>query len=132
MLGRNNRGQLGYAEPETDSFVARQVPELEDMVQVVAGDEYTCARRRDEGCVLLWQQRQWDARRWDADNFPVPEAVVSYHRRIFIAGGKAHVCAEAAGGVYCWGSNAMEQLGFERWMPSTGRATRVLQLRTAL
>ena len=60
-------------------------------------------------------------------NFPVPEAVVQLPPADFIAGGKAHVCAEAAGGVYCWGSNAMEQLGFEPVDAfHSARATRVL------
>ncbi len=49
----------------------------------------------------------------DGDPHPVPSAVLGGHKFSVISGGASHVCAIAtvSGDVYCWGGNALGQLG---------------------
>ena len=82
------------------------------VVQVVAGDEHTCALRSN-GRVYCWglndSGQLGDGTRTTRHS---PVEVLGLQDVTFIAAGAAHTCAISTGGVtHCWGANWSGQIG---------------------
>jgi alpha-tubulin suppressor-like RCC1 family protein len=126
--GANDRGQLGLERaPATCTATGiavpcartpEEVPRLTDVVDLVAGDEHTCARTA-AGTVSCWGTNALgelgNATSGDAPT-PAPQAVMAGARLLrgarAIAAGAHHTCAlRDDGAVLCWGSADRGQLG---------------------
>lgn len=83
---------------------------------VSAGEGHTCALTV-VGAVLCWgdnQRQQLGNVGLSADKSVLPVAVSNVGTAKMIATGRDHSCAlDTSGVVYCWGANAVGQLGFE-------------------
>ncbi len=89
------------------------VPGVDDVVDLSAGFEHTCAVRRD-GAVLCWGSDAYGA----LGNGPsaigggAPSRVVELPPATRVAAGGRHTCAlTRTGAVYCWGEGASGELG---------------------
>jgi alpha-tubulin suppressor-like RCC1 family protein len=109
--GDHDQGQLGdgsTSDRSTPHAVLTATGPLDGIVQVVAGGQFTCARRMD-GAVFCWGA------------IPVGAGVVGATRATQVGGlggvaslsaGALHVCARRSdGAVLCWGDNVYGQLG---------------------
>lgn len=138
--GANDRGQLGVRNaPDTCTLggemisCAREpvtVPDLESVVEVVAGASHTCARTND-GTVVCWgDDRFGQSGDGEAGDDPTraPARVLTERGALYgvvaMAAGSAHTCAlREDHAVYCWGRNDQGQLGVPvAMMPSMGCA----------
>jgi len=111
--GANNRGQLGF-DPATAAFSARAQPlALAAVTQVAAGFEHTCAlSAAGLHCWGNGQRGQIGAADFRDRSAPTTVAVPARVTFTRLAAGERHTCALASdGGVYCWGSNHVGQLG---------------------
>ncbi len=132
--GRAVGGRLGTGSGTDDVYFANRVRHadgtpLTDVIQVAAGGAHTCALPRS-GRVYCWglnkldnftwgllgQNRGYAAPKWEPH--PLREHPVKAFGNVDlvdvveIVAGRAHTCARLrGGGVRCWGSGAMGQLG---------------------
>lgn len=111
--GRDDLGQLGDGTP-TNSLgeLPTRVVGLSDAVQIVAGNDFNCARRRS-GAVYCWGEATFGGL---GDGVSVrsatPVAVDGLSDAVLVTAGIGHACAQRSGGeVLCWGSNLHGQLG---------------------
>jgi hypothetical protein len=105
----------------------RVVAGVSDAVSIAAGEEHTCAVRRD-GAVLCWglgtHGELGDGRQLSR---ATPGPVRGLNEAVQVAGGHNHTCARLRSGqVSCWGGNTSGELGDDapgndrpcRWRPS--------------
>ena len=111
--GWNGNGQLGN-NSTTDSPVPVEVSGLTGATALGAGDRHTCAAVPAAPFVKCWGGN-WNGQLGDNSTTPSPVPVdVSglTGQVISIDAGLMHTCAAmAAGGIQCWGFNAVGQLG---------------------
>lgn len=121
--GRSAFGQLGYSaevdagSPDPNdpgSPVARVVPGLTDVVEVVAGEDHTCASRKD-GQVVCWGRNDYsqlgDGTTDKQRTNPAP-VLGDMTYAVRLSAGEFNSCATFTGGqVRCWGRNNFGQLG---------------------
>lgn len=121
--GSNDTGQLGYGDNEHRGDDPGEMPTDEvvigsNVLQIVAGDNHTCARVQ-EGGVRCWGGGYSGQLGYGSMN-PVgtlpgdmpPVNVPGIDDVIDLAAGGGHTCVLREGGqVQCWGSNNKGQLG---------------------
>jgi alpha-tubulin suppressor-like RCC1 family protein len=109
--GLNTDGLLGVGDAAA-SPTPREVPGLEDAVEVVAGVRFTCARRTG-GEVSCWG----DAANGrvgsgvDTGTVDAPTDIPQLAGATDLSAGADFACAVVPDGVRCWGSNTSGQLG---------------------
>jgi alpha-tubulin suppressor-like RCC1 family protein len=108
--GDNTGGQLGIGS--TTDFSSPIGPPLNGVVDVDAGDEFTCAVRYT-GTVYCWgvnaNGQLGTGNRTQALS---PVKTLGFRRALLVSSGTESSCAIIAGGaVYCWGANSNGQLG---------------------
>lgn len=120
-FGVNSGQELGLGHPETvgddetpsDASVSTVVPLAGPSQQVVAGEEFACARL-DDGRVQCWGRG--DAGQLGRDAGPGvhgPEDVSLGGPVVEITAGVAHACARRqTGAIRCWGLGDRGQLGY--------------------
>ena len=98
-----------------------QVDDIDNAVQVAAGDRFACALLSDgEGTVACWGDNHYGQLGCDPDSCgdfsAVPRQVAGISGVVQISAGLgAHVCALfESGAVRCWGANQLGQLGNAR------------------
>jgi alpha-tubulin suppressor-like RCC1 family protein len=113
--GDNSAGQLGF-EGLGSWQKSKEVTGLTDATSIAAGDAHTCAVRKT-GKVVCWGSNS-QGQLGGGDSAPfassAPIEVLGLDQATSLALGKEMTCAIGGAGadVYCWGSNAMFQLGF--------------------
>jgi Regulator of chromosome condensation (RCC1) repeat len=121
-LGTNTFGQLGDGTNTTATSVPVQVKDLQDVVEVACGIDYSMARLGD-GTVHAWGRNQagqlGDDTKIDR-NTAAP--VIGLSAVTAIAAGENHSLAISSGGsVWAWGQNGVGELGdgtiVERLLP---------------
>jgi len=113
--GSNHRGQLGDGTTNSSGNTATQVLGLTSGVKAMAGSEFFNCALLHSGEVKCWGEPYIDLDNdgiEDSSNIPVtipglPQDIVA----ISAGGGKFTCVASAATGVWCWGANALGQLG---------------------
>ena len=111
--GRNNEGQIGQPAATTPVATPVLVPGLSAVVEVRAGERFTCARRTN-GTILCWGDNSLgqlgDGTLTSRDapgrvmNLPSPPSE--------LAAGRFFACARlGTGHVSCWGENSAGVLG---------------------
>jgi alpha-tubulin suppressor-like RCC1 family protein len=111
--GANGSGQTG--QPESMAMVTSPllVAGLADVVEIQAGEKYTCARKNDM-TVQCWgdnSRGQLGDGTMTSRSTPAPVAGLAADI-VEISGGRFFACARHAGGlVSCWGGNGNGQLG---------------------
>ena len=111
--GNNSQLQVGDGNSSTTSRVApSQVSGLNNVVQISAGYDYTCAILSD-GTARCWGNNYYctlgDGTSTDR---PTPTAVSGLVNAVSISAGQRHTCARLSDGtVRCWGTNGYGQLG---------------------
>jgi alpha-tubulin suppressor-like RCC1 family protein len=112
--GSNAAGQLGDGSASTlTRATPAPVPGLTAVAALAAGPQHTCAVRGD-GTVRCWgANANYQLGTGDARNRDTPTAVTGLTGSfVAVTAGTEHTCAlRADGAVWCWGSNAMGQLG---------------------
>ncbi len=110
--GAGAQGQLGRGEGVVATAAPAPVPGLTEVVELSAGDNHTCARRRDGG-VRCWGDNgagQLGDGTSALRRAPVAAAFPGPALRVR-AGGR-HACAvDSQEHLYCWGDNRWGQLG---------------------
>jgi alpha-tubulin suppressor-like RCC1 family protein len=113
--GRNSYGQLGN-DTRTDSKAMVSVVALSDAVEIEAGGDFSCARRRS-GAVVCWGNNQ-NGQLGDGQGAKVgawstgPTAVAGLTDATDVGVGEAFACALRRGGtVVCWGAGEDGQIG---------------------
>ncbi len=115
-MGRNRVGELGTGSTTAEGLDRGRVVDLADAVDLAAGPEQTCARRRD-GSVSCWGARGEDPPSLLGDGALVfrsaAKAVEGLADVRQLRAGRAHACAATGddGLVWCWGANEEGQLG---------------------
>lgn len=128
--GDNFDTQCG--QPRTSNVISTPtvVPGIGDAVEVAAGESFTCVRHRDggvscfgrmqlpkteecphgpgEACVKSYEPGQLEAA---TEGKEVPARVAGVAGATQIVAGDQFACALAPTGVWCWGDNALGQLG---------------------
>jgi alpha-tubulin suppressor-like RCC1 family protein len=113
--GANDAGQLGDGTTSGSPRPApAPVPVLGDVIQLVAGEAFTCARRVN-GTVACWGRNEdGELGAGSADTSPraTPRDVMLPGGAVALAARYRHACAVGTGGrVWCWGANAQGQRG---------------------
>lgn len=113
--GRNSYGQLGNDTRE-DSTALVAVKGLVDAVEIAAGGDFSCARRRS-GSVVCWGNNQ-DGQLGDGRGAKVgvwstrPTGVAGLSNAVQIGAGEDFACARRNDGrVLCWGEGTNGQVG---------------------
>lgn len=119
--GHNNRGQLGWGKPGTDSFQRGtrwgrpgQVRSLGNSVQSVTLPNSTACAIKLDHSVWCWGENDYQELGKESPRMqPIPVMVVpSDFEAVEIVGGTAHFCVRnRSGHVSCWGSNGEGELG---------------------
>ncbi len=124
--GLNRFGQLGDGS-RADASVPSPVSGIDGkVVQVVAGDDFTCARLAAGG-VQCWGSNSFgqlgNGQRTDRAR---PTELVGIDNAVDLVAGGRHACAALSDGeVWCWGANESGQLG------DGGRTHRAAAVRAA-
>lgn len=132
-FGVNARGQLGLGEEGAAVTEPTAVPDLTDVVQVVAGSEHSAALHRD-GTVSVWGYNRdgvLGTGETEARVQAAPERVPHLEQVEQLASGRSHLLALLADGtVRAWGTGTSGQLGHGDAGFGGGRAqpTPVLEL----
>ena len=113
--GRGDAGQLGNGQTASESRpVAVNLPAAIAAVQVVAGNEFACARLAD-GAVHCWGRgTRGQIGDGTSTDHPTPAAVMLDRADpvVNIAAGTEHACAvTTSGAVFCWGEAGGGRLG---------------------
>jgi alpha-tubulin suppressor-like RCC1 family protein len=111
--GSNSNGQLGDGTTRTVRRAPVRVMGVDDATQIAAGQQFTCALRRD-GTVLCWganaEAQMGDGAR-GADR-PLPAPVAGVAEVTQLTAGAGHACAlRRDASVLCWGWNRFAQVG---------------------
>jgi alpha-tubulin suppressor-like RCC1 family protein len=131
--GRAVFGEVGYAvdgnngSPDPGDYGspnATEVPGLSDIVEVVAGEDHTCAIRGTDGAILCWGRNDYaqfgDALKGGGHTTPARTVDVGSDGGdkpyppypVHLTAGKFSTCGVFSGGqVRCWGENNYGQLG---------------------
>lgn len=109
--GDNSKGQLGDGSSDAARTVFQPVPGLEDVTQLVSGQDFSCAVVTGE--VYCWGDNQTGQTGQTGGGLtPVPTLVGGLEGPITqVAAGYAFACALSEGHVHCWGSADRGQLG---------------------
>lgn len=123
--GLNSRSQLGRRSSNLD-YQPREIPNLPDVVEVAAGDTFTCARDA-EGGLYCWGNEEPSepimevavAADGGADDSPEDDTSVIVSKievpAVAQIAAKEFVCTRSEDGrVFCWGDNFHGQLGRAR------------------
>lgn len=114
--GSNGNGQLGLDASVLYSSTPVIVPNLAEVSAIASGRLHTCAILRDS-TVRCWglnssgQLGTGTTPEDGAVEFRGPSPVVGMTNVSGISAGAEHTCALSGEKVYCWGSNALGQLG---------------------
>ena len=110
--GLNQSGQCGAPTATRNVLTPTPVPGIADAVDVVAGEFFSCARRRD-GSTWCWGAN--DAWQLGGGTVfvarPTPEAVQGVPAGAEVSAGTSHACALIGGVLRCWGSFTAGQHG---------------------
>lgn len=109
--GGNRFGQLGSGTENEVPNLPRNVMSLVDVVDVVLGADFTCARRSTgSSCWGNGQHGQLGNGMVMSSSLPVPSMIPTDVTRM--DAGHSHVCAvRGNGSVSCWGRNIFGELG---------------------
>ncbi|GAC1543618.1 MAG: hypothetical protein NVS3B10_07780 [Polyangiales bacterium] len=119
-FGRNDEGQLGDGTT-TDHPLDPVRVKLDELVQIGAGNDFTCGLRRDRS-VWCWGYGVWSIFPGSASH-PAPTRIEGFlpANRLEVTWGSACVATEKE--VYCWGSSQFGQVGAPPFhLDSTPRA----------
>jgi len=113
--GANNLGQLGTGSPNDAPNPSPAVNTVSDAIHLWTGYEHGCAARRN-GEVRCWGSagsgQVGSGSVPDDASIPRPTPVVGLSGALAVSTGGEHSCATTtSGAVFCWGSNALGQLG---------------------
>ena len=121
--GRASFGELGYlvdgdaGSPDPSdpgSPIAAPVPGLTDVINVAAGEDHTCATRKN-GQIVCWGRGDYGELGDGLKKSSVPPILVGNNIPfgVHISAGGFTTCAEVGGSfkVQCWGQNNFAQLG---------------------
>lgn len=128
--GRNDRGQLGRAEPRS-SATPLPVAGIGDAKRLAAGRRHTCAVLAS-GAVTCWGD---DEGLQLGPKGAQPVAVPGVKDAVEVAAGWSHSCARTkTGAVLCWGTDLAAQLGDGRGggPNARGEAQRVMRVDDAV
>ena len=105
-------GQGDDAEGGSERGGVRRVLDLRDAIDLVAGDEFSCALRAT-GAVLCWGRNdKGQLGDGGGESRPQPVAVAPIEDGVSLASSSAQACAvRRTGAVVCWGANEGGQLG---------------------
>ncbi|MFO0605100.1 MAG: hypothetical protein U0324_18105 [Polyangiales bacterium] len=110
--GLNQSGQCGAPTATRNVLTPTPVPGVTDAVDVVAGEFFTCARRRD-GSTWCWGANDaWQL--GGGEVFvarPTPEAVRGLPAVTDLSAGAQHACALVDGALRCWGAHTAGEHG---------------------
>lgn len=109
--GRNSSGQLGTGNAiDADRPVSLNLNE--DVVQLTAGENHTCALTR-AGEILCWGDNSvGQLGLGSVTSQPSPVKISSSQKFVQVSAGANHTCAlNEDSGVYCWGLGTSGQLG---------------------
>ena len=129
--GSNENGRLGVgktADVLGYSTAPLAVDGLTDPVaSISAGGKHTCAVLEASKAVWCWGQNDtWqsgvgDGSEGNNEDAPAPGPVSGVSGAAEVVSGDEHTCAMTSDGVYCWGSNAVGQLGLGKGVkPAAG------------
>lgn len=110
--GANGLGQLGVGSTENYPFGRPVSTPGTDMTSVSAGYEHTCAVAN--GAVVCWGSDEFGQLGYAAASPYVPTPAASmtdFYHASHISAGRLHGCVANNGGAFCWGYNALGQLG---------------------
>ena len=109
--GENNTSQLGIAPAPFASTPVR-VGGLSDVVEVGAGERFSCARTA-QGQVFCWGANGCGRLGLNSARplYTTPTEVADVPEATALAVGPGSVCVISAGDVWCWGQNFSGQLG---------------------
>lgn len=114
--GYGLNGEMGDGTTEQINSTFKTTSDLDDVLEVAAGEAHSCARRVTGelacwGKANLGQMGNGQSTGFDG-NFPAPVPVLSITDATGISVGANHSCAlHAAGGASCWGDGEIGQLG---------------------
>jgi len=110
--GRNDHAELGPGADDEIEPIALNVTGLGGAIgQMDAGDEHSCAVRRDDGVLLCWGSDD-AGQLGDGDIESTGPVEVDLPDVVEVATGDSHTCSrQSAGEVHCWGENGSGQLG---------------------
>ena len=113
--GDNSKGQLGDNSAETESNIAKQVPNLDNVVDLVAGSDFTCAKYiKSDGSsydVVCWGDNTYKQIKDSLfTKYDEPESV-GLSVKGFVAKGGSICYLFENDGISCRGDNEMKQLG---------------------
>ncbi len=128
--GSNSAGQMGNEDINDGIWIPgfgtpREVLGLNNVLEVSAGWEHTCARL-SSGTVSCWGNDNSGqvGNGAPADWYTAPQVVTGLSGVSDLATGGEHSCGVRSNGtVACWGANALGQLGTGSTAPSTTPAT---------
>ncbi|HEX3850514.1 MAG TPA: hypothetical protein VHW01_06080 [Polyangiaceae bacterium] len=109
--GANDEGQLGVPAQSAPSAAPQSVTGLDEVVEVRAGDAFTCARRSN-GEVWCWGDNTFfQLATAEPVAFSRQPIRINVPAVTDLAVGQAHVCVRTTdGGVSCWGNNGAGQV----------------------
>ncbi len=109
--GGNEYGQLGVPPLEVARFMPAEIPDLNDVVQVVAGAGHSCARTNSGGVYCWGDNSLGQLGDTTLMRRTRPVEVRGITDAIDIFAGETHSCALTSGGeLWCWGNNENGQL----------------------
>lgn len=111
--GRNSSGQCGQPASSAPLAAPRAVPGLSGVVEVRAGESYTCARQTN-GAVVCWGDNSV-AQLGDGTltSRETPGRImISTNNAAEVSAGRVFACVRlGTGHVYCWGNNPQAGVG---------------------
>ena len=116
--GRGFEGQLGTPVAITNAQPLRAVPSLGEVFDVCTGQSFTCALIADAGVRCFGAGGFGQLGGGNFNPSTVPVEVLGLPPATQLACHYQTVCALTAQGVYCWGDNALGQLGVTTPMSS--------------
>lgn len=129
--GSNENGRLGVGQTfEALDHSASPLPITglpQPVASISAGGKHTCAVMEGTKDVYCWGQNDtWqvgvgDGTEGDNEDVLAPGLVMGVGGAAEVVSGDEHTCAMTSDGIYCWGSNAVGQLGLGKDMkPAAG------------